>query len=125
GYIDKWLLFPLVVRWRLLKKSNNSSSVFYHICDHSNAPYLKYLPKDRSGITCHDVLAIRGALGYADAYCSASGMGKILQKWIFRNLINAKKLVCVSQHTLSQLEELSELNTVKDKNWKVILNAFN
>jgi glycosyltransferase involved in cell wall biosynthesis len=125
GYIDKWLLFPLVLKWRLLKKSNRSHSVFFHICDHSNAPYLKHLPKDRSGITCHDVLAIRGAFGYADAYCPASGMGKILQKWILQNLSKAKKIACVSQHTLLQLKDLCERNDVNDKNWVVILNAFN
>ncbi len=125
GYIDKWLLFPLLLKWRLLKKSNRNHAVFFHVCDHSNAPYLKHLPKDRSGITCHDVLAIRGALGHADAYCPASGMGKILQKWILQNLSKAKKIACVSQHTLIQLEELSVKSNPKDKSWVVILNAFN
>lgn len=124
GYVDKWLIFPLILKWRLLKKANNNNSVFFHVCDHSNSPYLKCLPVDKSGITCHDVLAIRGALGYADAYCPASGMGKILQKWILKNLAQAKKIACVSQHTLAQLKDLCKKYT-SDDNWVVILNAFN
>ena len=83
GYIDKWLLFPIVLKFRLLKASNKQAK--FHICDHSNAPYLAYLPKQRTGITCHDVLAIRGAFGYTDAYCPASGMGKVLQRWILNH----------------------------------------
>ncbi|GAA4816974.1 glycosyltransferase family 1 protein [Litoribaculum gwangyangense] len=125
GYLDKWLVFPLVLKFRILTKVNKANSVFYHVCDHSNAPYLKYLPKNNSGITCHDVLAIRGALGYADAYCPATKMGQILQKWILKNLSKAHKMACVSHHTMFQLKELSPSASWKNKEWRVIHNAFN
>src|SRR5947209_3716134 len=68
GYIDKWIIFPILLRSRLLKRKFRRSDTRFHICDHSNSPYLKYLPKDNTSITCHDVLAIRGAFGYADAF---------------------------------------------------------
>lgn len=125
GYIDKWILFPIIIRWRLITKRNKHKNTQFHICDHSNAPYLSYLPKNKTVITCHDVLAIRGALGYADAYCPASGMGKILQKWILRNLEKAKFLAAVSNFTLNQLNELSTLKNHKKREWVVIHNAFN
>lgn len=121
GYLDKWILFPLLLRWRMLMEPNKT--IRYHICDHSNAPYLKSLPKGRTSITCHDVLAIRGALGHADAYCPASSTGIVLQKWILGNLVRAEKLATVSQFTLDQL---MALNQGKAKPfWRVILNGFN
>ncbi|WP_028295679.1 glycosyltransferase family 4 protein [Olivibacter sitiensis] len=120
GYIDKWLLFPLILKCKSLFGSHD---IHYHICDHSNAPYLSALPRDRSSITCHDVLAIRGALGYADAYCPASRTGLILQKWILKHLTKAKKIATVSQFTLDQLIALNGGRT--KSGWKVILNGFN
>lgn len=125
GYLDKWLLFPVILKYRLFKKAYRSNETKFHVCDHSNAPYLKYLPNDKTVITCHDVLAIRGALGYEDAYCPASGMGKILQKWILKNLSNAQKLASVSKFTLNQLKDLNANKKLNDKNWVVIHNAFN
>lgn len=124
GYFDKWLLFPVILKIKSLK-SQYRKETYFHICDHSNAPYLNYLPKKRSGITCHDVLAIRGALGFKDAYCPASGMGVILQKWILKNLGKATNLFAVSNFTLKQLQELTTNKNRDTRNWKVVLNAFN
>ena len=125
GYIDKWILFPIILKWRLWKNKKLYKEVRFHVCDHSNAPYLKYLPKNRTAITCHDVLAIRGALGHADAYCPPSKFGKILQKWILKNLLKAKLLASVSHFTINQLKNLSNTSSTKDRNWQVIHNAFN
>lgn len=124
GYFDKYIIFPFVLKARLLKKSNSGDYIRFHVCDHSNAPYLKYLPKNKSGITCHDVLAIRGSMGFTDAFAPASKMGVILQKWILKNLSKASVLAAVSNFTLDQLNEISE-DSPKNKKWKVIYNAFN
>ncbi|UFH53118.1 glycosyltransferase family 1 protein [Spirosoma sp. KNUC1025] len=125
GYLDKWILFPILLRWRLLDSRFNRADVRFHVCDHSNSPYLAHLPADKTSITCHDVLAIRGALGYADAYCPASGFGKILQKWILSNLSRAKRIACVSQLTLDQLDELTAGRRPEQADWRVVHNAFN
>ena len=125
GYIDKWILFPFILRWRFITGGSKFSETQFHICDHSNAPYLKYFPQDQVSITCHDVLAIRGAFGYTDAYCSASKFGIILQKWILRNLLKAKTIIAVSNFTMKQLKELAARYNVPAKNWLVILNGFN
>jgi glycosyltransferase involved in cell wall biosynthesis len=125
AYIDKWIVFPIQLRWRLQNKALKSPSVHFHICDHSNAPYLNYLPADRTVITCHDVLAIRGALGYADAYCPASGAGKILQRWILSHLRKAKRLGADSDNTLRHLYELVAAQAPVDKIWEVIHVSFN
>ncbi len=126
AYIDKWVIYPVYLRIRLLTGRYNISNTRFHVCDHSNSQYLTCLPSNISAITCHDVLAIRGALGFKDAYCEASRMGVILQKWILRNLLKAKKLAAVSMFTMRQLNELStEMKSGQKKEWRVILNAFN
>lgn len=131
GYLDKWLIYPLILRSRVrrLRRNNELAQARFHIADHSNAFYLRHLPADQTAITCHDVLAIRGALGDADTYCPASRMGKRLQAWILRNLSRARTLAAVSQTTLDQLERLaSEIpaaSTAARRDWRVILNGFN
>ncbi len=125
GYIDKWIIFPFILKRRIKKSKRQNKLYAFHICDHSNAPYLKYLPVERTVITCHDVLAIMGAFGYPDAYCEASRMGKILQSWILKSLIKAKKLAAVSNQTLIQLELLSKNKLPANKEWRIIHNGFN
>ncbi|SFQ83609.1 glycosyltransferase family 4 protein [Hymenobacter arizonensis] len=125
GYLDKWVIFPIVLRWRLLGSGNlRQPTVRFHICDHSNAPYLKQLPIDQTSITCHDVLAIRGGLGHVDTYVTASRFGQILQRWILNSLSHAKRLAAVSQLTFDQLQALIPPHP-KHKDWRVIHNAFN
>jgi glycosyltransferase involved in cell wall biosynthesis len=123
GYLDKWVLFPLILRWRL--RGKQADNCCFHICDHSNSPYLSYLPANQTGITCHDVLAIRGGLGHADAYVGASRLGKLLQTWILSNLSRAERLAAVSHFTLNQLRELATPAAASLYDWRVIHNAFN
>lgn len=126
GYLDKWVVFPLILRWRVRRKALKEPGVHFHICDHSNAPYLGHLNHKQSGITCHDVLAIRGSLGHADAHVSASLFGKVLQQWIYRHLTQAERLASVSQLTLKQLLELNKtVRFQRPVGWQVIHNAFN
>lgn len=125
GYVDKWLLFPVALRLTVRDRSRKfGENVSYHICDHSNAPYLAHLPKNQTGITCHDVLAIRGALGFPSAYCAASRTGVMLQKWILKHLQNARRIACVSHLTLNQLYEVAGKQN-PSAGWKVVHNAFN
>jgi glycosyltransferase involved in cell wall biosynthesis len=125
AYVDKWILFPFTLR-RVVRKRQQEfgNNIHYHICDHSNAPYLAYLPKNRAGITCHDVLAIRGALGYPETYCAASRTGVILQRWILKHLRNAQRIACVSHLTLRHLFEIAGENIPKP-GWRVVHNSLN
>ncbi len=125
GYIDKWIIFPIILKRRIRRSKRQNRSLSFHICDHSNAPYLKYLPPGRTVITCHDVLAFMGALGYPDTYCEASRLGRILQNRILKNLLKAEKLAAVSNQTLIQLELLSKNKLPANKEWRIIHNGFN
>ncbi|WP_338840225.1 glycosyltransferase family 1 protein [Flavobacterium ginsenosidimutans] len=122
AYIDKFFVFPIEL---LSFRSLNfilRRPVNYHICDHSNAFYLYFLPKNKTIITCHDVLAIRAGLGFADTYCYATKSGQVLQRIILNALCTAKKLATVSEFTLNQLLEIDN-KPDRNKKWITIHNA--
>lgn len=125
AYIDKYVLFPIVLRLKGLSPAYQNVNTRFHICDHSNAVYISHLPVDRTLITCHDVLAIKGAFGDKSAFCEASKAGVVLQKWILKSLQKAHKIATVSQTTLIQLKELSAHLNLPNAKWQVVLNAFN
>jgi glycosyltransferase involved in cell wall biosynthesis len=94
GYIDKFVLFPRQLQVALAKEKPS----VVHICDHSNAMYDGWIEHVPVVVTCHDLLAVRGARG-EETNCPASPTGKILQQWILRGLRRANVVACVSQAT--------------------------
>jgi glycosyltransferase involved in cell wall biosynthesis len=101
GYIDKFLLFPRQLHERVSKLQ----PAIVHICDHSNAMYDRWIESAPVVVTCHDLLAVRGALG-EETNCPASLTGKILQRWILRGLRHADEVVCDSQATEADARRL-------------------
>jgi glycosyltransferase involved in cell wall biosynthesis len=99
GYIDKFVFFPT----RLKRQMRRASLV--HICDHSNAMYSRQVKSAPVVVTCHDLLAVRGALG-EDTDCPASATGKFLQRWILRGLASASVIACDSRATRHDAERL-------------------
>ena len=100
GYLDKLILFP-----RQLRRKVAERPALVHICDHSNAMYAKWIRGVPVLVTCHDLLAVRGALG-EETGCPASATGKLLQRWIRSSLEKADAIVCVSHATLADAERL-------------------
>lgn len=104
AYLDKYVLFP----WKLRRRARRlGRDAVVHICDHSNA---MYVPAAGSAgapvlVTCHDLGAVRGALGEATD-CPASWMGRRLQRWIARSLGGADLIACVSGATLDDVRRL-------------------
>ena len=105
GYVDKHLIFPFALRKAIATARRQSCSLSIHICDHSNAMYTMYCGNLPVAVTCHDLLAVRGALG-EQTDCPASRTGRILQRWILRGLAGATRLVCDSTATLHDVERL-------------------
>jgi glycosyltransferase involved in cell wall biosynthesis len=99
GYIDKYLIAPGYLR----RKARQADIV--HICDHSNAMYLKCAGTTPSLITCHDLLAVFSALGRYRGV-KTGFTGRLLQRWIASSLGRAKHIVCVSQKTLEDVRAL-------------------
>ncbi|MGI9087936.1 MAG: glycosyltransferase family 4 protein [Chthoniobacterales bacterium] len=100
AYIDKFLLFP-----RQLRAQLKSHPAIVHICDHSNAMYAKHVGQIPVVVTCHDLLAVRGALGEATD-TPASQTGKLLQRWVLSGLQRASSIACVSRTTFEDAERL-------------------
>jgi len=118
GYADQFIVFPA-----LLKKSVEWADVV-HICDHSNAFYIKYVQHRPHVVTCHDMLAIRSALGEIACH-RTSWTGRRLQRMILRGLQNAGRtghIACVSQATLSDILRVAE---VPRKSVSQIYNGLN
>jgi glycosyltransferase involved in cell wall biosynthesis len=107
AYLDKFILF----RPTLAKKLRERPAVV-HICDHSNAMYAKAIQGRPAVVTCHDLLAVRGALG-EQTDCPASATGKLLQRWIVRGLENATVVACDSKATLADANRLVERHAGK------------
>ena len=98
AYLDKFVLFPPRLRARL-----RSAPALVHICDHSNAMYAQHMKATKVVVTCHDFLAVRGALG-EETDTPASSTGRLLQRWILAGLKRATALACVSQRTRDDAE---------------------
>lgn len=93
AYVDKFVLFPRQLRANLREKP-----ALVHICDHSNAMYAQHVRGIPVVVTCHDFLAVRGALG-EETDTPASSTGRFLQRWIVAGLHRATALACVSRTT--------------------------
>lgn len=103
AYVDKYIFFPLKL---FVFARNQDSDTVYHICDHSNSVYERVLKRRAIVLTCHDVLAIRGAFGDSNAWCTASYTGKILQTVILASIKRTTHVVSVSQATKNDLQSL-------------------
>ncbi|MCE0522890.1 MAG: glycosyltransferase family 4 protein [Methylacidiphilales bacterium] len=109
GYVDKYILFPpgLAMRLSRIKRKYPQRKIVVHICDHSNAVYAalarRWFPVL---VTCHDLLAVRGALG-EDTHCPATPSGKLLQAAILRGIGHATYVACISRATESDLIRLA------------------
>jgi len=103
GYIDKFLIYPLILH-RRLKKACPSACVV-HICDHSNTPYTSVVRQFPHLATCHDLTAIKSGLGITPHHKTRLS-GKLLQRYIMRGLRTTKCIVCISAKTQSDLQKL-------------------
>lgn len=96
GYVDKFAVFPSALR------AQAGWADVVHICDHSNSIYAKHLSSVPHVVTCHDLLAIRSALGEIPQN-RTGWTGRQLQRMILRGLARAQHVVCVSEATRADL----------------------
>lgn len=115
GYVDKFILFP-----RQLRQAIQWADVV-HICDHANAIYTQYLQEVPHLVTCHDLLAIRSALGTIPEN-PTKWTGQQLQRLILTGLNQAQRVVCVSEQTRRELLQVIQLD---DSVVTVIYNGLN
>lgn len=95
GYIDKYIFAPIALKRRI--KSIDGPLVV-HICDHSNAHYTQVLNGIPNLITCHDLLAVRSALGEFEQN-QTRWFGRQQQAIIIRGLKRTQHIASVSGAT--------------------------
>ena len=116
AYIDKYLVFQKRLENVLNQNEHKIGTV--HIIDHSNSPYLKTIKKTSSAkclLTCHDLIAIRTAMGEFPTAPKTSSSGKKLQSWIQNSLSLADFYACDSYHTESDLNRIVSSSGSKSK----------
>lgn len=98
-YIESFILFPVALLQFLWTNST------FHISDHSNSIW-SLIPWIRNAkITCHDLFAVRAALGEIPEY-SPKLLGKIYQYLVLAGLQRAELIICVSKSTESDVLRL-------------------
>ncbi len=122
GYIDKFLLFPILLRKKLstlnfqlspqhhglLAEPRISTRLVVHICDHSNAFYTRYLQDVPHVVTCHDLLAVRSARGEVPEN-PTRWSGRQLQEMVAKGLARAQHVACDSEATQRDVHRLISL----------------
>jgi glycosyltransferase involved in cell wall biosynthesis len=71
-------------------------------------------------VTCHDLLAVRGARG-EDTDCPASRGGKVLQEWIVSGLRQAHMIAAVSSYTREDARRI----VGRHSDVRLVLNGLN
>jgi glycosyltransferase involved in cell wall biosynthesis len=102
GYIDKFGVFPHTL------KSALSWADVVHICDHSNSFYINYLKSVPHIVSCHDLIAVRSALGEVPQHVTR-WTGRQLQRMIVKGLCHAQHIVCDSEATKRQLLRITRM----------------
>src|ERR1700722_15539629 len=114
GYIGRFLIFPHHLRAAAVKAD------VVHICDHGSAMFAFQLKGKPVLVTCHDMLAVRGALGEIPEM-RTSLSGRVLQLWIRRGIQHATRVACVSQFTLDDARRILKVSG----NLCKVLNGLN
>lgn len=95
GYFDKYILASLFLK-RAIRRQPRPRLV--HICDHSNAIYTRAVSGVPHLVTCHDLLAVRSALGEIPQN-PLRASGKQQQAMILRGLRRSRHIASVSTAT--------------------------
>lgn len=115
GYLDRFLLYP-----PLLRRQTRWADVV-HICDQANAVYVQHLRGKPHLVTCHDMLAIRAALGEVPE-SPVGWTGRVYQRWILHGLRRAQAVACVSGQSAQELQRVAGLPEARVM---VVHNALN
>lgn len=121
GYFDKYVLTPWIFRqrWAHLLKSGRPPDCV-HIIDHSNAPYAPIFNGVPVLVTCHDLIAIRRALGeFQHATSPARVTARWQQNWIVKALKKVVWLCFSSRASKEDFIRLTDREAPADK-WPVI-----
>jgi glycosyltransferase involved in cell wall biosynthesis len=101
GYIDQYIIFPIVLKNRI---RNSPPDTLYVVTDHALGPYVPFIADKPHVIHCHDFLAQRSALGEIKEN-PTSLTGRKYQSFIRRGYSKGRNFISVSVKTKEDLEE--------------------
>lgn len=100
GYVDRYLLFP-----PRLKRAASQFDVV-HVVDQQDAVYVRFLGHVPHLVSCHDLIAVRVALGEIPEE-QFDFVTRLRQRAILRGLERAQKVACISEATRADLLRLT------------------
>lgn len=118
GYVDQYLWFPLALRWQA---RSDPAATLYVFCDQALGPWVPALSHRPHVVHCHDLLALRSALGEVPEN-PTSWTGRLYQRFIRRGFRAARHFVSISAHTR---DELHRLGGVRALTSEVVHNGLN
>lgn len=118
GYVDQYLIFPMQVRWRLMRRD---PATLYVLCDQALGPWVPLVRHRPHVVHAHDLLALRSALGLIPQN-PTSRSGQLYQRYIRWGFQQARHFICVSQRTRS---DLLEHGHVQAHSANVVYNGLN
>jgi glycosyltransferase involved in cell wall biosynthesis len=118
GYIDQYLVFPLEVKLKLYKSTNDTLFVF---ADQALGPWVPLVKSRKHVVHCHDFLALKSALGRIPEN-PTSFSGKKYQNYIRNGFSKGKNFISISKKTQQDLHELHRGEIV---NSEVCYNGLN
>lgn len=104
AYIDKYLIFPYLLR-RFLRAWRRED-LLVHILDHSNALYYPFCKGFSTLMSCHDLIAIKAAINPSKAHTTRF-LGRLLQGRILACLKRIPTIICLSKATQKALMKVS------------------
>jgi len=105
AYLDKFIIFPRKLRRLAISHGCDGQPALFHFCDHSNASYVGSIGNRTTVVTCHDLIAVKSALGES-ASVKPSRAGRNFQKRVLAGLGRAMAVVCDSQNTANDLWQM-------------------
>ena len=99
GYVDQYLVFPIVVWFRLMKCEAGTLFVF---ADQALGPWVPLVANRKHVVHCHDFLALRSALGELPEN-PTSKTGNWYQAFIRAGFSKGRNFISVSKQTEKEL----------------------
>ncbi len=99
GYLDQFVIFPLEVRWRMLRLPKDTLFVF---TDQALGPWIPLTKRRPHVIHCHDFLALRSSRGEFPEIAT-SWTGRLYQSLIQSGFAKGRNFISVSGNTQREL----------------------
>lgn len=118
GYVDQYLLFPRELRAQCRR---DPADTLYVFCDQALGPWVPALVDRPHVVHCHDLLALRSAIGECPENPTA-WTGRVYQRYIRRGFRHARHFVSVSERTRADLHAFGGVGPVTSE---VVYNGLN